>query len=65
MESWIQFAGLFFGMIGTVGGLGFFFLKSIDRIDRTIERLDRNYDAIQQELKIMHGRVCKLEERRK
>lgn len=58
MESWIQFAGLFFGMIGTIGGLGFFFLRSF-------ERLDRNYEAIQQELKIMHGKVSVLEDKKK
>lgn len=69
--EWMQALAIIVSMFGMIGGLGFFFLKAIDKLDKSIDRIDRNYEIMQKEMKDfhtfmreIHSRISVLEDRK-
>lgn len=58
MESWIQIASLFLANAGLI-----IWFRSESRADWRM--MDAKIDAIQQEMKDFHARLCVIEESRK
>jgi len=74
--EWMQALAIIVSMLGAIGGLGFFFQKTIDRLDRNFEEMKREHRDFQESIsnfknsmhdfmKELHGRVCVLEEKKK